>query len=82
MKPISDPEIDKQLADLRPESMLPAMTRLVERAREVDPKLSQSDIINGLALDYCRIEAKDGATRSLGQAQSRSRSFFQTPTPP
>ncbi len=61
VKPIADPQIDSMLGALKPQAMLPAMTPLVERARQVDPKLSQADIVNGLALDYCRLAAKTGA---------------------
>ena len=55
---IDDPEIDKDLAAINAETMLPAIPALIERVRQIAPDKPQADIVNGLTLAYCRIEAR------------------------
>ena len=58
---IDDSQIKKGLADMTPESMLPTIPGLIARVKEISPDKSQADIINGLMLAYCRIEARTPA---------------------
>jgi mono/diheme cytochrome c family protein len=70
VSPVIDPnhQIDGILHALRAETMLPAVSQVLARARAVDPHRSQADLINGLMLDYCRVLAgHDG----IGRARSR-----------
>jgi mono/diheme cytochrome c family protein len=55
---IDDPQINKTLASMSPESMLSAIPTLIARVKEHSPDKPQADIINGLMLAYCRIEAR------------------------
>jgi hypothetical protein len=55
---IDDPQINKTLASMSPESMLSAIPTLIARGKEHSPDKPQADIINGLMLAYCRIEAR------------------------
>ena len=54
---IDDPQINKTLADMSPESMVSTIPALITRVKELSPDKPQADIINGLMLAYCRIEA-------------------------
>ena len=45
------------------QTMLPTLPKLIARVREVSPKLSQADIVNGLTLAYCKIEAQKASFR-------------------
>src|ERR1700735_2576240 len=54
---IDDPEINKTLAGINPESMLQTIPSLIARVKQVSPNKPQADIINGLMLAYCRIQA-------------------------
>jgi mono/diheme cytochrome c family protein len=58
---IDDPQINKALADMSPESMLSTIPTLIARVKEFSPNERQADIINGLMLAYCRIEARTPA---------------------
>ena len=49
---IDDPQIRKTLEEITPLSMLPTIPTLIARVREISPKLSQADIVNGLTLAY------------------------------
>ncbi len=66
--PIDDPEIGKALAAMNAETMLPTIPTLIARVREVSPKLSQADIVNGLTVAYCKIQEQ---TASLVQPHGR-----------
>ena len=60
---IDDPQIRKTLEEITPLSMLPTIPTLIARVREISPKLSQADIVNGLTLAYCKIEAQKASFR-------------------
>ena len=55
---IDDPEINKTLAAMSPDLMLPTIPALIGRVKTIAPGKSQADVINGLMLAYCRIEAR------------------------
>jgi mono/diheme cytochrome c family protein len=55
---IDDPQINKTLAAMNGESMLPTIPALIARVKEISPDKPQADIINVLMLAYCRIEAR------------------------
>jgi mono/diheme cytochrome c family protein len=55
---IDDPQIDKTIADIKPDSMQQIIPSLIARVKQVSPDKPQADIINGLTLAYCRIEAR------------------------
>ena len=55
---IDDPQINKTLAAMTPELMLPTIPSLIARVKQISPDKPQADIINGLMLAYCRIEAR------------------------
>ncbi len=40
--------------------MLPSIDQLLATVRQLEPSASQSDIVNGLTLAYCRAEAQNG----------------------
>ncbi|WP_294542097.1 cytochrome c [uncultured Rhodoblastus sp.] len=61
--PIDDPGIVKALSAMTAETMLPKLPSLVARARDVAPKLSQADIVNGLTLAYCKTLAHKASFR-------------------
>jgi len=58
---IQDPQINKTLAAMTPETMLTTIPSLVARVKEISPDKPQADIINGLMLAYCQIEARTPA---------------------
>jgi hypothetical protein len=58
---VEDPQVNKTLADMTPESMLSTIPALIARVEEVSPDKPQADVINGLMLAYCRIEARTPA---------------------
>jgi mono/diheme cytochrome c family protein len=58
---IDDAEINGALAAMKPYDMLSTIPTILARARAVSPGLSQADLVNGLMLAYCRIEAKSKA---------------------
>jgi mono/diheme cytochrome c family protein len=58
---IEDSQINKTLTAITPESMLPTIPSLIARVKEISPDKPQADIINGLMLAYCRIEAQNPA---------------------
>ncbi len=58
---IEDPQINKTLAAMSTETMLPTIPSLIARVKEISPDKPQADIINGLMLAYCQIEAKTPA---------------------
>ncbi len=55
---IEDQQIDKTLSAMTPESMLATVPSLIARVKAISPDKPQADIINGLMLAYCRIEAR------------------------
>jgi mono/diheme cytochrome c family protein len=55
---IDDPQIDKKLAEMTPDSMLQTIPTLIALVKKGSPDKPQADIINGLMLAYCRIEAR------------------------
>jgi hypothetical protein len=58
---IEDSQINKTLTAMTPETMLPTIPSLIARVKEISPDKPQTDIINGLMLAYCRIEAQTPA---------------------
>ena len=58
---IDDAEINGALVAMKPYDMLSTIPTILARARAVSPGLSQADLVNGLMLVYCRIEAKSKA---------------------
>ena len=58
---IEDSQINKTLTAMTPETMLPTIPSLIARVKEISPDKPQADIINGLMLAYCRIEAQTPA---------------------
>ena len=56
--PINDPDVDKTLVAMKPETMLETIPDLIARVRSDSPGLAQADIVNRLMLEYCRIQAK------------------------
>ena len=60
---IDDPEVGKALAAMNAETMQPTAQTLIGRVRQVSPQLSQADIVNGLTLAYCKIEAQKASFR-------------------
>jgi mono/diheme cytochrome c family protein len=58
---ISDPQrqIDQALASMTDETMLDTIPSLITRVRQLYPDLSQSEIENGLALSYCRLQSRN-----------------------
>jgi mono/diheme cytochrome c family protein len=65
VKALDDPQnqIDQTFTSMKqhPESILPAIDKLIARARQLDPSEKQADIVNSLTQAYCRFEIKDGA---------------------
>jgi hypothetical protein len=61
--PIDDPRIHATLASMTAETMLPTLPKLIARVRQISPQLSQADIVNGLTLAYCKIEAHKASFR-------------------
>ena len=57
------PRSRKTLEAMTPLSMLPTIPTLIARVREISPQLSQADIVNGLTLAYCKIEAQKASFR-------------------
>ncbi len=58
-----DPQINGTLAAITSETMLPAIPGLIARVRQISPGKPQADIVNGLMLAYCRIEARQASFR-------------------
>ena len=46
---------------MTPESTLSTIPTLIARVREVSPDKPQAEVINGLMLAYCRVEARTSA---------------------
>ena len=61
--PIDDPKVGEALVAMNAETMLPTAPTLIARLREIAPQLSQADIVNGLTLAYCKIEARKASFR-------------------
>ena len=53
--------INGALVAMKPYDLLSTIPTILARARAVSPGLSQADLVNGLMLAYCRIEAKSKA---------------------
>jgi mono/diheme cytochrome c family protein len=60
---INDPQIDQSLSAITPATMLQTVPSLIQRVRQIAPDKQQADIVNGLTLAYCRIEAKRAGFR-------------------
>lgn len=58
---IDDRAIADALQTMAPADMLPTIRTIVARARAVAPGAAQADLVNGLMLAYCRVEAKANA---------------------
>ncbi|RBP13751.1 mono/diheme cytochrome c family protein [Roseiarcus fermentans] len=59
----NDPQIDQALSGLTDATMLQAIPPLIQRVRQIAPDEKQADIVNGLALAYCRLEARKAGFR-------------------
>ena len=60
---IDDPDVVRALTAMNAETMQPTAQTLIARVRRVSPQLSQADIVNGLTLAYCKIEAHTASFR-------------------
>ena len=60
---IDDPQIDQELSAVTEATMLPTIPSLIQRVHQIAPDKKQSDIVNGLTLAYCRVEARKAAFR-------------------
>ncbi len=60
---INDPQIDQSLSAINPATMLQAIPGLIQRVRQIAPDKKQADIVNGLTLAYCQLEARRAAFR-------------------
>ena len=60
--PIDDPKVGEALVAMNAETMLPTALTLIARLREI-VAASQADIVNGLTLAYCKIEARKASFR-------------------
>jgi mono/diheme cytochrome c family protein len=60
---IEDSQIDQSLAAVTPATMLQTIPALIQRVRQIAPNKPQADIVNGLTLAYCRLEARRAAFR-------------------
>ena len=58
---IEDPQINGALAGINPDDMLPTIRQIVPRARTVLGAAPQADLVNGLLLAYCKVEARSKA---------------------
>jgi mono/diheme cytochrome c family protein len=58
---IDDPQIDDALRAMKPYDMLATIPEIAARAHTVASSASQADLVNGLMLAYCRVEARSGA---------------------
>src|SRR5208283_4286607 len=54
---IDDPKINAELTSMKAETMVATIPKLIARLRQISPRVSQADIVNGLTLAYCKIEA-------------------------
>jgi mono/diheme cytochrome c family protein len=63
---IDDSQISDALAAMKPYDMLSTIPAVVTRARSVASNPSQADLVNGLMLAYCRVQAKSGDLQKPG----------------
>ena len=54
---IDDPKINAELTSMKAETMVATIPKLIARVRQISPRVSQADPVNGLTLAYCKIEA-------------------------
>ncbi len=60
---INDAQIDQTLSTINAGTMLPTIPGIIKRVHQIAPDKKQADIVNGLTLAYCRIEARKAAFR-------------------
>jgi len=75
IKPIVDPQhqIEQTLGSLNGDTLLTTIDQLIDRARQVAPDASQSDIVNDLTRDYCEVEARKEGISDMDKRRQLTR---------